>query len=353
MDFSEFEKRKRLPHVPLFAVLGDEPFLKRRSVAKILSSVARGPEGALGVRVADMEGPDELKPASIGEILSDVMTPSLFSQQTVVVVWRADRLLTPAGGEEALRAYLDRSGGTGTLVLELKSLDGRTRVGRAIREKGFVVECKRLFDRPPPWKGDVPLHDNPLARWIVAEGRREGLAFDLPLAQGLAERVGNDLGALHEEIVKLSLYKGSVKGAPGKVTENDLSASVGDYNEFGVFRLTDAVGDRDLRAALRITRGLFEQGLSAFGDGGKTGSGRIPVVLLDRIHAKMREIFRARAILDGGGSTERVGEVLKKHRAFLPRLVEEARRYPAARVSEILDAIFRAESRVKTRGGGR
>ena len=156
MNFAEFAKRKRLPSVPLFVVVGDEPFFKREAVDKIVSALARGPEGVFGVQHADVEGPEELRPASMGEVLSDVMTPSLFGSGAVVVVWRADKLLSKGGGKEAVLSFLEKPGKAGTLVLDLRSLDGRTRLGRAVREKGAFIECKRLFDKPPPWKRNAP-----------------------------------------------------------------------------------------------------------------------------------------------------------------------------------------------------
>lgn len=353
MDYAEFEKRKRIEAAPLFVVVGDEPFLKQRAMDRIVQALSRGPEGIFGVRMADAEGPEEQRPSSLQEALADVSTPSLFSAGAVVVVKRADKLLGRAGAPEALLEYLERPARSGTLVLDLKSLDGRTRLGRALRDSSAVVECKRLYDQPPPWKRDAAPHDNPLAQWIVQEGRGENLSFGLPVAQELAERVGNHLGALHEEIGKLALYLGAGSGRPAKVSSADVAASVGDYNEFGVFRFADAVGDRDLAEALRISRGLFEQGVRTFGSGERAQPARAPGILLERVHGKLREIFRARAVLDAGGSAEDVGRALEKHRAFLPGLLAQAGRWPLERMHEALDALFQAEIRMKTGSDGR
>ncbi|MHC4601264.1 MAG: DNA polymerase III subunit delta, partial [Planctomycetota bacterium] len=341
MDYAEFDKKKRLPQAPLFAMVGEEPFLKRRAVNKVLSHFSREPEGALAVRTFDPEGPEPLRPGSVDEVFTDVKTPSLFAKKTMVVVWRADKLFTRGGGAEALLEYLENPGGGGALVLELRSLDKRTRVGRAIRDRGVLVECKRLYDRPPPWKPYARAYETPLAEWIAAEGKKEHLRFPLPVAQGLAERVGNDLGALHAEVQKLGLYLDAGPGQPRDVDALALSESVGDYNEFGVFRLTDAVGRRDLPTSLRIARSLLEQGLRSFGAPGKrVPPPQVPAVLLGRIHAKLREIFQARSVLDTGGSSEDVGRVLKKHRAFLPVLVEEAGRFDPSETPRILDLLF-------------
>ncbi|MHC4780591.1 MAG: DNA polymerase III subunit delta [Planctomycetota bacterium] len=353
MEFREFDQKKRIPKAPLYAVVGDEPFLKHRAVDKVVEALSKGPEGAFAVRTCDFEGPEELRPASVGEILADVMTPSLFTKRSTVVVWRADKLLTKGGGAEGVLEYIQDPGTHGSLVLELRALDKRTRVGRAIRDKGFVVECKRLFDRPPPWKRNAPIHENPLAEWIAAEGRSEGLVLSLAVAHGLAERVGNDLGAIHEEIVKLALYLGADGDGAVRVDERALSESVGDYNEFGVFRLTDAVGRRDLEGALKIVKSLLEQGLKSFGGPGKrVPPAQVPSVLVGRIHAKMREIFRARALLDAGGTSEEVGKALGKHRAFLPALIAEARNFALSEAHGILNLLFRAERALKTGADG-
>jgi DNA polymerase III delta subunit len=166
--------------------------------------------------------------------------------------------------------------------------------------------------------------------------------------------VGNDLGSLSEELGKIALYVGAAPSKPLELTTKILSEAVGDYNEFGIFRLTDAVGARDLPGALRIARGLFEQGLPQAGGGAAaTDETRVAAALADRIHAKVSEIFRARAVLDSGGSPDDVGKALGKNRFFVPVLVAEARRYPPAREGGALEALFEAESRVKSGGSGR
>lgn len=355
MNYEEFEKRKRLTGHPVYAVVGDEPFLKQRALDRIVAQLTRGAEGRFGLRTADMEGPEEQRPAGAGELLADLLTPSLFAKTTVVAVRRADKLLAKGGSADAILDFLDAPGAAGALVLDLKSVDGRTRVGRTLKEKGMVVECKRLFDKPPPWKPDAPRHDNPLSHWIVREGRRAGLSLALPVAQALADRVGNNLAGLAEEIDKLALFKGAGGDRAIRVDESDVAASVGDYNDFGIFRLTDAVGSRNLEEALRIAGALFEQGLRSFGKGGTTTSAEpgVAAVIVGRLHAKLREVFRARAILDGGGGAGDVQTGLGKHRAFVQGLVEEARRFPLSAMDAALDALFRADRALKTGGGGR
>jgi hypothetical protein len=181
-----------------------------------------------------------------------------------------------------------------------------------------------------------------------------GLRTTLPIARELSERVGNELGSLHEELSKLALYLGADPGNPRDLTSAVLLEAVGDYNEFGLFRLTDAIGARDLPGALRIARGLFEQGLPQAGGGASaTDEGRVAAVLADRIHAKVAEIFRARAVLDGGGSPDDVGKSLGKNRFFVPILVAEARRFPPSREGPALDALFLAEARIKSGGAPR
>jgi DNA polymerase III delta subunit len=175
-----------------------------------------------------------------------------------------------------------------------------------------------------------------------------------PVAQELADRVGNRPGSLVEEMEKLALYLKADPEAPVSVTGKALEETVGDYNEYGVFRLADAVGDRDLNASLTILRALFEQGLRSAGSAeGKRSSSGVPVVVLDRLHAKLREIYRARALLDAGASPDRIGKALGKHRAFVPALVNQARGFPLARQDRILDALFRADRAVKSGGDGR
>ncbi|MGH8232895.1 MAG: DNA polymerase III subunit delta [Rhodanobacteraceae bacterium] len=94
-----------------------------------------------------------------------------------------------------------------------------------------------------------------LPGWIVARMRTRGFAPSNDAVALLASRAEGNLLAIAQEIDKLAMQR-----EPGAVSAEELE-SLGDDNAlYDVFRLTDAAFDGDAVRALRVLRGLRDEG---------------------------------------------------------------------------------------------
>lgn len=104
---------------------------------------------------------------------------------------------------------------------------------KAIKARGKVQKFVAYDDDKP-----VP--------WIIERAKQKQLHVTQPVAQLLVELVGNDLSALNQELEKLSLlYAGQAT-----VTEEHLLEHVQSTKHFSVFRITQALSQKDLVSAL-------------------------------------------------------------------------------------------------------
>ena len=117
----------------LVIVYGDEPFLKQRAVAAVRMSVeCAGGEGIDAWDANDVRWKD---------VSDELLTPSLFGGgKRVLLVRQADAFVTANRGE--LEAYVARDPATATLVLELKSWPGNTRLAKAVAKTGLAITCR-------------------------------------------------------------------------------------------------------------------------------------------------------------------------------------------------------------------
>jgi DNA polymerase-3 subunit delta len=211
----------------VYAVFGDEAFLKRQAVGHV---VAR----ALGDDPESM-GPTRLNgdSAELADALDELGTLSLLGGRRVVIVDPADQFITTY--RKQLERYCGSPSDSGCLILVCRSLPRNTRLYKIISESGQVIECSGP-------KGQA------VVAWIVQRSREaHGKTVDRTAAARLCDLVGNGLEGLDNELGKLAVYV----GARNQIDVADVETLTGQHREEAVFRVTDAMSSGDAAAALR------------------------------------------------------------------------------------------------------
>jgi DNA polymerase-3 subunit delta len=181
-----------------------------------------------GGQPADQGGPE------FAPIRDDLATLPFLADRRVVVVRAADRFVS--ANRENLEAYAVRPSPTATLILECRSFPKTTRLYKAVVAGGGVVqEFARLKGRA-------------VIDCVLDEARRQGKTIAPGAAARLAGLVGADQGALAAEVEKLTLYVGDRRA----ITDEDITALVGQSREETIFAAVDAAAAGDARAALQL-----------------------------------------------------------------------------------------------------
>jgi DNA polymerase-3 subunit delta len=207
----------KIPARPVYAVFGDDAFLRREVLEAIGRAVLKGEgDGELGItRFAGDQ-------ASLADVLDEVRTRSFFSKHRVVIVEGADPFVTAHRKE--LEAYVEHPSEAGTLVLSVKSWPSNTRLAKLVDKGGLAVECKG-----PPEKDLVP--------WLVHLSRsRYETPLDEDAARLLVELVGPEVGLLASEVEKLSVYV----GRDAKIRRDDVARMVGAGRIETIWKVLDA-----------------------------------------------------------------------------------------------------------------
>ena len=170
-----------------------------------------------------------------------------------------------------------------------------------------------------------------LPAWIANTARQDGIEIDGRAVQMLAIYVGADLRRLTLELDKLRAY-----AAGRSITTNDVQRLVSDTSEALIWDLTDAIGQRDGRKAMRALYALRRNDAN-------------PFYLLTMITRQYRIMIKVKDETGRASGNEydiagRVGE-----RPFpVKKAMAQSRNYALPQLEGILDRLLSSDFAMKT-----
>jgi DNA polymerase III delta subunit len=334
--------RKSWTALPAIAALhGDADFFKREIQARFASEL----EKSGGPPAIRRFTPAETGPAGppLAEVLDELRTPSFLGSKRLVIVEGAGEFLE--AHREALEPFIASGFSGGHLILTLDSLDLRTRFARLLGEKGWVIACKKPFDRPPPWKPDADPWENDLCLWVAARARQKKVALAPELAHAFAERVGSDLGTLDEELEKLRSYLEST-GKPADL--ESIEAVAGELREDSIFDLVDAFLAADRAGALRTAERLHRLGYHPQKGTPVLDPSAIWSLFVGALIVRLRALRRAHALQAEGQGPDRWVALRLTPKPFLVRFQRDLRATSPARIRRAFAALRELDRAVKS-----
>jgi DNA polymerase-3 subunit delta len=235
MDALQFlDRAAKSKRQPVYVLLGDEDFLKRRCRDAIIALAVGDADPAFAVSVCPGEKLD------FSTVRNDLDTLPFLSPARVVVVEQADPFVTEH--RPALERYVESPSTVGVLVLDVKSFPETTKLAKALPDAA-KVKCEA-----PKYK---------LAEWCVGWAKtHHGKKLPSDAAELLVELVGPHLGLLDQELDKLAVAVGN----SATISAEDVDRLVGRSREADVFRILDAVGEGKPGEALAVLGQLLEEG---------------------------------------------------------------------------------------------
>lgn len=243
---------------PTVGVLfGDEPFLKQQGRERF-KSVVLG-DAADDTPVSVFYGEE----TTWNDVAEEVATRSLFGgsgAKRFVIVRDADSFVTKYRGE--LESYVAQPRKSSTLLLEVDSWAGNTKLYKAVDQLGLQVDC-----RPPETtRGKTKLLDEGrVHQWLVQWAKQQhAITLDAKGSHLLLELVGPVFGQLDQDLAKLALYV----PRNGKVGAQLVQDIVGGWRAKTAFEMVDAAVEGDTAAALTQLERVLQSGehpLAIFG----------------------------------------------------------------------------------------
>jgi DNA polymerase-3 subunit delta len=253
---------------PFYLLHGDEGYLIERARGAILEALL--PPQFIELNFTSYDA-DQAPPS---EVINACNTLPCMAQCRIVLVKGAHRY-----SQNDLRSfipYLRSPSPTTSLIFIAEGMPSE-----------FIKEVKDgAFHLKGPSQREIP-------SWIrtIAQGLGKEIA---PEAVGyLQEAIGGDLQGLHNELSKVSLYMGDKR----RIEVQDLEGVVSEIRVNSIFELTKAIGERDLKRALRVLGKIWE-------------SGEHPLKILGMISRQFRHLLMTKEVLAHGEGTAEVKKQL-------------------------------------------
>ena len=218
-----------LPAAPIYAVYGDEDYLRRRALNLLCEGLAaRGMEIR---RVQEVE--------SVAPLLDELRSPNMFGGAIAFVVGNrreGPRQEVSTRFKEEFAAYLDKPGKRNVLVFDASTWQRNLTVPKRVEERFPTILAEEL----KPWD---------LAGWeqlAQMQAGIHGLVLERDAVAALRDAVAGNLARAESEIGKLALL------AKGKrVKAMDVAFACGYEGSDVTFALCDAILTGDSKSALR------------------------------------------------------------------------------------------------------
>jgi DNA polymerase-3 subunit delta len=253
---------------PVYAVFGDDPYLRRETI-DVIVGLALGPDPD-ATAVNRLAGDH----ADLADVLDELRTLPFLSKRRLVIVEGADGFIT--SHRAGLEAYVEHPSATGTLVLVPKTWPSNTRLAKEHEDATLEPDAARL----------------------------------------LVELVGAEVGLLASEVGKLATYVGT----SGRIRRQDVSQMVGAGRVETIWRVLDAATTGKAAGALDDLDRLLTSGEHPVGLLAAMSASLRKLHHAGALRAARREI--GEACREAGVPPFAVEQTRKQHAHLGPRRVD-------------------------------
>jgi DNA polymerase-3 subunit delta len=291
----------------VFLISGD-PFLRTQKAKAIAAEIEKKSGGPLTHQTFDL---DE---TSLEAVLTAARTLTFFSAGQVIYVQNAGSLKEP--DLSTLKAYLESPAPGTTLILESDDLKGASELQKLAKAKGQLI-----------------LLAKDEARGVGATFIQQKLAqYQKTLSSGARARVlamcGDAVMFLDTILERLVQFAGDRK----EIDEEMVNRFEENWAEMDVFKLTNAMVDRDPARALKVFRDLME-----FYEADLFS-------LVGILHWQLRQLWQAAILLASGVSEREIGSKLR----MAPSRLSALRRFPIDRLESAVETLYQIDRKSKS-----
>jgi len=203
------------------------------------------------------------------------------------------------------------------LFLENEKPDARTTLFKTLKKISNVLEFE-------------PLVGPKLTSWVQVQVQQRGGQIGFREANQLAETVGPNLWQMTQEIEKLTTY------AQGKPIPSEAIESMASPNlTTTIFKLTDYLGQKNAKAALKTLNTLLE-------------SGEDIVKSLFMIVRHFRILIQVRACLDKKLEKGTITQKIKEHPFVISTAMGQSKNFTAELLAQTYDKLLQIDTNMKS-----
>ncbi len=359
MKFTDFlHKHSKLNNLPVYIISGGEYFLKKQAMAGIKKQFFY--EGGVKEGLIEFNGKDtgndfivnkaeghavqNVKASTLfNNIFDEVRISPMFGKHKLIIVENADSFLVKY--QEKISEYIKNPFSINSLVMEVLSIDKRTRIAKAMNGKdGILIECDKLYDRPAPWETNKHEYDSELTKWIVMHARNFDKTMNLKSAFCLLEKTGNNLAIIDKQLDLLSTFVGD----RNEISIKDIQMLSGASHREKLYHLLDAIGMKNTISAVKLAENLFNIGMENERKTITFDPKSIAITIVISAHKRMRDLWKIIRILDRGGDKNDILEQTSVKKPFIDKMIKQAQNFKEEEMPEKWKYMLEADLLCKT-----
>ncbi len=280
-----------------------------RAVDAVRAAVDSMGAPGFNVEVFDGKGLDAAK------VISAARTLPMMADIRLVLLRHVDAM-TPTE-QTNLAAYLDDPSDSTCLLVTATKLDGRSKLAKAAKKAGVLIETK-------------PLRGRDLREFIRAEATAREHNITSPAIEALLDAVGDDLAAIDDAMERLSLFV----GAGQRIDPDAVMMCVTRIRVESIWSLVDAIGLKDRRKGIAAAQSLLDDR-------------EPPLRLLAMVARQLRIVARMREALSEGLRPQDAAKRAGAPPFKAGDLTESARRFTADSLGDAFTLIAETDRALK------
>ncbi len=303
---------KKKVYRPIYVLMGEEPYFIDVITDYIAENALPEQEKAFNQMV--MYGKD----TNVYTVLDAAKRFPMMSQHQVVIVKEAQNLKDI----DKLQFYAEKPLKSTILVIshKYKPIDKRSKLYKILDKSDAVLfESKKMYDNQVP-------------AWITNYLTDRGYSIVPAAAALLTEYLGADLSKVVNELSKLII---TLPVNEKKITLEHIETNVGISKEYNVFELQNALGDKDVLKVNRIINHFA-----------RNPSSNPMVMVITSLYSYFVKILTYHYLPD----KSQAASALKVNPFFVKQYEAAARKYPAAKIIQIISVL--REYDLKSKGVG-
>ena len=297
---------------PVVFLYGNEAFLRERALSRIRETYI---DPATADFNFDLVEAHDVTAAGLVDMANAMPT---FAEWRLVVVRDAHKL--SAQITEDLIPYLKDPSPTTLLVLVGEKIDRRKKFFQEFKKHGALVEFKELYE-------------NQIPAFVRDQAELAGIHLTEAAMALFCRRVGTSLHEISAEITKLATYLG--EGTLADVAE--IEAIVSSTRSENVFKLTDAIGEKRIKDALKLSRKLMEDG-------------EAPLMIVAMLSRFYRQLWSACELSKQGAGRGDMARKIGINPYFLDGLLAQARMSSARHCRFAFERLLETDLALKSSG---
>ncbi len=323
------QAEKQIP--PVLLMYGFSEFLGEYIIAEIGRTFGQS-RNELNFKRYYFDGEDE---SGWEEILDEANSSSFFisAQKVITVVLRDEKRITlNAAAKKAVAAYLQKPNPHAVLIVYVSLDQSRDDYKQLKKEK--LARLRESFESPHTVSIDLDRTGEGEIRAFIRQYMKERkIEISADAIARIQEIMADDFVSIIQQLPKLEAAAARTQSI-GSEEVDELITGISSHS---IWDLTAAIEREDAAAYLDILKYLFINGVK-------------PSFIIGTLISYYHKIYTAKFLMRHRFSIADIGKVLQQPSFILNKFITLVKKFPDAKIQEVLDLIYRLDYESKTSG---